>query len=313
MLHERDMSALRVNRAESKGIPKDEDAGQAPHPALPGVQAEVHASGDSGALAGHADAGLRRELRKPSRLGMGGPMNIVELGFRIAERVGHYRELARRFFYEVVLSDQHSPCCGAGLSMCAEGRCRCDTCGGEFDPTPAFQRCPGCGGSLELAVRRYRCTGCGADVASRFLFEGLVFDAAYFRRKMAESRQRRREQRERVRLMLLGTRSPHIEPGWWDPASTPGLLEALDGFVGAERWEQWGGARSKFDLGRYQSHIQAHLAPFPIWFEQIPSLAEDARRDRIWRFIALIFMDHSGRLELEQQRERILVMPRASH
>jgi hypothetical protein len=38
------------------------------------------------------------------------------------------------------------------------------------------------------------------------LFDGLVFDTDYFRQKMVESRQRKREQRERVRQMLAEIR-----------------------------------------------------------------------------------------------------------
>lgn len=240
-------------------------------------------------------------------------MNIVELGVRVVERVGRYRDRARRFFYEVMLTDLRSPCCDAGLTMLSEGRCRCGGCGSRLDPTVAFQSCPGCGGPVELVVRRYRCRHCGSDVASRFLFDGLVFDAEYFRQKMAEHRLRQREQRERVRAMLLGTRSASIDTGWWDPTSAPGLLEALDGLVGGGSSEQWGGAGSRFNLARYESHIEAHLRPFPILFDRIPVLEGDARLDRVWRFIALIFMDHAGRVELEQQRETILVMPRATH
>jgi hypothetical protein len=59
--------------------------------------------------------------------------------------------------------------------------------------TPAFQRCDACGGELAVAIRRYRCRQCGADATLRFLFDGLVFDAEYFRQKMYECRSRKQD------------------------------------------------------------------------------------------------------------------------
>ena len=53
--------------------------------------------------------------------------------------------------------------------------------GTGFDPTIAFQRCTACDGRIGLQIRRYRCRKCGSEVVSRFLFDGLVFNAEYFR------------------------------------------------------------------------------------------------------------------------------------
>jgi len=76
-----------------------------------------------------------------------------------------------------------------------------------LDPTISFQRCSACGGVPVLRVRRYNCRDCGIVIQSIFLFDGLIFDGEYFRQKMIESRQRRKEQRERVREMLAESRS----------------------------------------------------------------------------------------------------------
>jgi len=134
-------------------------------------------------------------------------IDIIRLAFRLAEAVTGFAGRAKQLYYAVMLMGHECPRCGGGLVMEGEGKCRCNSCGDEFDPTVAFQRCGTCGGRLELRVRRYRCTQCGADVASRFLFDGLAFDAEYFRQKMTESRQRKRELRERVREMLAESRS----------------------------------------------------------------------------------------------------------
>jgi hypothetical protein len=68
---------------------------------------------------------------------------------------------------------------------------------------------------------------------SRFLFDGLVFDATYFRKKMAESRKRKQEQRERVRRLLAGTRSGALVLPGMDPS--PDLLTALNQLAGGSR------------------------------------------------------------------------------
>ena len=197
--------------------------------------------------------------------------------------------------------------------MQAEGQCRCTRCGQALDPTVAFQRCSECGGKLELRVRRYRCIKCGEDATSRFLFDGLVFDAGYFRRKMAESRQRKGEQRERVREMLAESRSRNLQVPGADLSSIPGLAEALDGLVGghvpAEQWQP----RQGFELRRYESHIEAHIQDIPLSLGEMPSLGEDARRDLIWRFTAVIFMAHAGLLDIWQEGSTIWVMRHETH
>jgi len=235
-------------------------------------------------------------------------MDIIGLAFRLAGKVKVFAGRARAFYYAVMLAGHECPRCKASLVMMAEGRCRCENCGHEFDPTVAFQRCSECGGKLELRVRRYRCIKCLKGTTSRFLFDGLVFDAAYFREKMAESRQRRREQRERVRKMLAESRSPHLYAMPADLAAIPGLVDALNGLVTeaaeAVPWQPGTG----FDLKRYQSHIEAHIRDFPICLDRMPCLIEEARRDLIWRFVAIIFMAHAGLVDVWQEGSTIWVM-----
>jgi len=159
-------------------------------------------------------------------------------------------------------------------------------------------------------VRRYQCSNCGHDVVSRFLFDGLVFDAEYFRQKMAECRERKRELRERVRQMLAQSRSPAVQPEPMDLAAMPGLLEALDGLVQVETSCLNLPLAPAFSLNRYQSHVQAHIRPFPMRFDQIPPLSENHRLDRIWRFIAILFLAHAGIIDAWQNGPDILVMKR---
>ena len=136
---------------------------------------------------------------------------IIEQALGLVQAVAEFASRARRFFYAVMLSCHRCPKCGGSLQMEQEGRCRCRQCNHEFDPTVTFQLCPACGGQTRLRVRHYECTTCRAEILSRFLFDGRIFDGAYFRQKMAEHRQRKRELRERVRQMLVGTRSNAID------------------------------------------------------------------------------------------------------
>ena len=144
-------------------------------------------------------------------------------------------------------------------------------------------------------------------MVSRFLFDGLVFDAAYFRQKMAESRRQRRDLRERVRQMLAGSRSGPVSPAAAELDAVPGLLEALNGLTTdlPETFTITG--RGGFDLKRYQGHVQAHVQPIGIGFDEIPPLSKDLRIDRIWRFIAIIFLAQAGAVNLRQDGPTIWV------
>jgi len=235
-------------------------------------------------------------------------MNIIEMAFRMSEQVQSFRERVRLYFYEVMLSGHACPSCAASLEMIGEGRARCMMCGTTLDPTLAFQRCSSCGGQPRLRVRRYVCCSCGGDVASRFLFDGLVFDAEYFRQKMAESRERKQELRERVREMLAGSRSNAIQLEALELEQAGDLFRAIDSLTLEAFAASLPGSRSRFDLNRYQAHVQAHLRPIPVALEQIPPLSENARLDRVWRFIAIIFLAHAGIIDVWQQGDTILVI-----
>ena len=234
-------------------------------------------------------------------------MNIRSLAFDMARAVEVFIQKARRFFYNVMLFGYRCPKCNDSLIIASEGRCRCVSCGGEFDPTVALQRCSECGGVPMLKVRRYECKSCGSDIQSRFLFDGLAFDAKYFRQKTIESRQRKKGQRERVRQMLAESRSSDLPLQAADLVAVPGLLDALNSLtegldVAFERE-----SCDKFDLKRYETHIRAHIQEFSMSLRDIPPLSEDLRKDLVWRFIALIFLAHSGIVDIRQKGEDIMV------
>jgi len=237
-------------------------------------------------------------------------MDIIGLAFRLVARVETFAERARRLYYAVMLMGHSCPQCAGRLVMLGEGRCRCKSCGHTLDPTLAFQRCPNCGDRLRLVVRRYRCKSCSMEVTSRFLFDGLVFDAEYFREKMAESRRRKRELRDQVREMLAASRSHVLLPEACDLRGVPGLAEALDCMVASTNEALHWRPKEGFDLKRYQRHLRAHIRAFPLGLGEIPALGEDARKDLIWRFIAAVFMAHAGLIRVWQDGQTIMVMQR---
>jgi len=68
-------------------------------------------------------------------------------------------------------------------------------------------------------------------------------------------------------------------------------------------------SRDAFNLKRYAGHIQAHIQNFPVTLGEIPPLSEkDARKDLIWRLIAIIFLAHAGIIDLWQEGQEIMVI-----
>lgn len=236
--------------------------------------------------------------------------SIIESALCLTETVQAFRDRARAYFYEVMISGRACPHCEGPVRITGEGRGTCETCGATLDPTVAFQRCSACAGTPVLKIRRYVCGACGQEIRSRFLFDGMAFDAEYFRQKVAESRERKRELRERVRRMLAESRSNAIQLEALEPGDVADLFQALDGLTLEAFTAALPNSRSRFDLHRYQSHIQAHLQTNPLNLNQIPPLSEDIRLDRIWRFIAIIFLAHAGILDIRQAGESIMVIKR---
>jgi hypothetical protein len=235
---------------------------------------------------------------------------MVQLALDLAGVVDRFVGHARSFFNAVVLSGVSCPQCDGHLAMERDGRCRCTACAHSIDPTITFQRCPTCGAKPKLHIRRYACSSCGAEITSRFLFDGLAFDATYFRQKMSESRERQRERRERVRQMLAETRSASLLPPAADLAEASDLLAALNQLTGECEPAFPALPRSGFNLKRYESHVQAHIQPVAVDWEQIPPLSKDARIDRVWRFIAIIFLAHAGIADVWQVGHIIMVRQR---
>lgn len=235
-------------------------------------------------------------------------MDIRALTLNMVEAVEVFIGKARRYFYSAILLRYRCPKCTGLLVMVTEGKCRCVSCKRESDPTVVFQRCSECGGVPVLRVRRYECKNCGRDIQSRFLFDGLAFNADYFRNRMIESRQRKAKQRERVRQMLAESRSSDLPLGAVDLTAVPGLLDVLNNLTADLDVDFTKETREEFNLKRYEAHIKAHIQDFSVSLRDIPPLSENLRKDLVWRFIAAIFLAHAGTVDIVQNGLEILVI-----
>lgn len=63
----------------------------------------------------------------------------------------------------------------------------------------------------------------------------------------------------------------------------------------------------EFDMEKYKNHILASIEGYELFFDEIPALIENIRKDKIFRFITLIFMAHNKEVILNQYNNRILV------
>ena len=55
-----------------------------------------------------------------------------------------------------------------------------------------------------------------------------------------------------------------------------------------------------FDLEAYRRHLTDLVQGCVVEFEGVSRLIDDARLDRIFRFVTAIFLEHEGLLEIEQ-------------
>ena len=235
-------------------------------------------------------------------------MNIIARALNMTHAVELFKHKAKRFFYSVMLLGHRCPKCHGSLEMAEEGQCRCTSCKQDLDPTLEFQRCLNCGGKPVLGVRKYQCKDCGQHIKSRFSFDGYIFNAAYFRQKVAESRQRKRELRQRVKEMLANSRSGQLSLDPVDPSAVPGLWEALNSLSADLQETAQVGSHKEFDLGLFENHLKTHMANTPLSLAKIPALIEDRRKDLVWRFVAAIFLAHAGVIDIWQEGPDVMVI-----
>lgn len=208
---------------------------------------------------------------------------------------------ARALFYEVMLFLKPCPTCGSlTLLMVRDGQATCSRCGCQCDPTVVFQTCSTCDAALIRRMYHYFCPACRTPVRSHYCFDVKVFDAEYFRDRMEESRTRKCERVEKIKAALLNCRSPVFSPADEPPVTVPmDMASALESVLAQPAptiCDPVGGPRC--DLNAYRSHLLELVTGCVVQFDGVSPLIADARVDRAFRFVAAVFMENDGLLEI---------------
>ena len=98
--------------------------------------------------------------------------------------------------------------------------------------------------------------------------------------------------------MSRGVRTESKTLGWMTFSHASGA---------AASGESGGLVRSDFNLAEYRSHILSLLDHHALRFSDISPLTGDDRRDRVRRFITLVFMDNDREINLRQHGNDLLV------
>ena len=122
---------------------------------------------------------------------------------------------------------------------------------------------------------------------------------------MRESRERKKKKREEIKRLLTQSKSETLslteKP---DLDSIPGLIEDLNEFIknASDKSNQYSfDVDQPFDMDKYREHILSMLSWDSMFFSDIDPIIKDDRKDRAWRFITLIFMEHEHKIEIKQQ------------
>jgi hypothetical protein len=228
---------------------------------------------------------------------------------RVLKRLAVLKEMARDFYFDVLLSVYLCPACGGRLQMTGQSEASC-TCGRIVDPTIEFQRSDCCGAKLVKKIFHYACSSCGKTVPSKFIFDERIFHHHYFKTMMRESREKKRQKREQIRQLLAASQSgPLTIADIPDVHAIPGLETELDNFIGVWRYESADAYFNgdEFRMEEYKSVILERVKGYGILFSAIPSLCQDIRKDLSRRFTTLIYMWQERKVDLTQYTNDILV------
>ncbi len=128
---------------------------------------------------------------------------------------------------------------------------------------------------------------------------------------MQESRRRAKRKREEIGRVLAESRSA-VLPFIDDPSldSMPGLVQDLDRFIMNDHIKLEDFVfddTDTFHMDIYHDHILNALGWNTTLFSDIAPLAEDSRRDKIWRFVTLVFMENDQEVNLTQHGNELRV------
>ncbi len=243
------------------------------------------------------------------------PNPLLRAFCRVLKRLNVFKEMARDFYFDVLLSVYLCPACGGRMRMTRQSEVSC-ACGLLVDPTVQFQRSQCCGAKLARKTFHYACSHCGKNVPSKFIFNEKLFDPGYFRTMMRESRERKRRKMEEVKRMLASSRSgPLTVADMPELNEIHGLKAALDEFIITGGYESLNdyAFRDEFNMDEYKTLIFGRIRGCGILFSAIPPLCEDMRKDLARRFTTLIYMWQDRLVDLTQYCNDILVEKYEAH
>lgn len=228
---------------------------------------------------------------------------------RLLRQVSAYRNRARDYFYNVLYTAYSCPKCSGRLSAVGPGESQCTRCGVRFDSTLKFQRSPCCQARLVRRRCHYGCQDCGALVRSRFLFDERVFDAAYFRERVAASRARRKQYENAMRRQLAEAHTaPLVFTSFHGVEAVQDLSADLDALLAqTPTCPPVRVPEDDFCLETYRDLVRSRVRDCVVHFDAIPSLCKDAKTDRARRFTALISMEHDREIALDCSGGSIVV------
>lgn len=232
---------------------------------------------------------------------------------KVQASVKTFKERGKAYYFDVLFSKYRCPVCTKKPNINGLSQAECG-CGHLFDPTLQFQRSSCCNARLIRQIYHYVCSQCGKYVKSLFLFDERLFDKEYFREMMAQSRERKKQKREQFSQILRDRSDELVLKDSFDLEELENFYDDLDAFIipaGSELPELTPEIE-EFNMLRYRNHILT-LFSNEVLFSSITPLSEDTKKDRTWKFITLIFMEHEREVWLTQYGNDILVKRYETH
>ena len=231
--------------------------------------------------------------------------SLKNWGEYIYKKATELKEKVQRLLTQILLSKHNCHQCDGRLKLIGDRLAECINCHIRFDPTLEFQKCLICGEKLVKKTQYYYCPECQTPQRSIFSLDNWFYFPEYFTEKMRESRKAKKVRIEALKQLLASTKSPTYIPHQMDLKLIEGLYKSLNEFINNNTSNLFINSQEtskiRFDLTLYRRHILDVLpSDCVIHFDGISSIIDDTRLDRIFRFIALIYMWHYGEIILTQ-------------
>ena len=233
--------------------------------------------------------------------------NLLVTGIgEIRSFVQKFKERVKAYYFDILSTRYSCPKCARRVNLTDSSEVSC-ICGLSFDPTIEFQRSTCCLAGLKRKNLHYVCSVCGKITPSIFLFDEKTFDPEYFKERMQAFRENERKRKQEARELLKMAKSGSLcLTNEVDLDTLPGLTQDLNLLVGIESQEEFAFLNQTLSFEEYRKHLLNQLNT-ELMFNSFTSLSLEERKDKIYRFITLIFMEQEREVNLFQYGNNILV------